>query len=77
MAPTCLACPLITCVLDRGTTFATGKHWRRDAEIVRLFAGGTRVNALAGRFGVSRRHVFRILARGRRQCANEGTSTPR
>ena len=74
VAPTCLACPLATCVLDRGGSFATGKHWRRDAEIARLFASGVRVRVLVARYGLSRRHIFRILAQQRRACATGGTA---
>ncbi len=61
--PHCLTCPLPRCRYDepgglRGILIAG-----RDQDVVRLRLQGVSVDRLAGRFRLSRRTVFRILAR--------------
>ena len=72
--PSCLSCPLVQCVLDTPAQFRGAWVRRRDAEIARLFAAGMRVNAIASRYGLTRRSVFRSLARERRARAAGGAS---
>ena len=63
--PACLSCPLARCIYDdpRGTRAAI--HRPRDREIARLHAEGWAANAIARHFNMSRRQVFRVLARER------------
>src|SRR5438477_9931918 len=64
--PSCLTCPLERCRYDEPGG-ARGIFARaRDRQIVALVRGHTlTVDAVARRFGVSRRTVFRVLARER------------
>ncbi len=63
---TCLTCPLVRCRYDEagGTRrlFSQG----RDRSIVASRRAGEEVEEIANRFGVSRRTVFRALARTKR-----------
>ena len=73
VAAACVQCPLAVCVLDSGGSFRSGRHALRDAEIAQLFASGMRVHAIATRYGIHRRSVFRILTAERRARVAEGT----
>jgi transposase-like protein len=63
--PSCLTCPLVRCRYDEPggarRVFSEG----RDRSIVALRRSGRDVEEIASRFGVSRRTVFRALARSR------------
>jgi hypothetical protein len=64
--PNCLTCPLPRCRFDEPGGLRAILNAQRDEEIAELRRKGTPVGDLAGRFGVSRRTVFRILeSRGR------------
>jgi hypothetical protein len=62
----CLSCPLVRCRYDQpgGTRRIVSEG--RDRSIVALRRAGEGVEEIASRFGVSRRTVFRALARTRR-----------
>ncbi len=77
-APRCLECPLPRCRYDepgglRG--LLNRDRDRRIAELQSASGGRVPVDELAGRFGLSRRTVFRILAKGRRRRAPVGSAT--
>jgi transposase-like protein len=63
--PSCLTCPLVRCRYDEpgGTRRLLSEG--RDRSIVALRRSGHGVEEIASRFGVSRRTVFRALARSR------------
>jgi hypothetical protein len=65
----CLSCPLPQCIYDdpRGPRIAL--HRDRNTEIGRLSREGWSRRALAARFGLSRRQVFRILRREREDAS--------
>ena len=60
VAPSCFSCPLPDCV--RGDDRAV-----RDAELARLSREGWTAARLAVRYGITRRHVFRVLAAQREE----------
>jgi len=68
--PSCLTCPLVRCRYDEPGGARKLLSHDRDRSIVELRRRGLPVNAIASRAGVSRRTVFRILARVR----EEGTA---
>jgi hypothetical protein len=58
----CLSCPLPRCIYEeprRTTSQLTAKR-TRNAEIARLSRDGWSARELAARFGLTRRHIFRI-----------------
>ena len=61
----CLTCPLVRCRFDEpgGARKLVAEH--RDRSIVLAQRQGGNVDNIARRFGVSRRTVFRALARAR------------
>jgi hypothetical protein len=64
LSPSCLNCPLPYCRYDHPGGLRHIRNRGRDSEIVRLrYRERLPINALARRFGVSRRTVFRILKR--------------
>jgi transposase-like protein len=63
--PQCLTCPLVRCRYDEPGGVRRVFNEDRDRSIVRLQSEGVHVGAIARRFGVSRRTVFRALARAR------------
>lgn len=63
--PSCLTCPLARCRFDDPGLSGLDSA-ERDRSIVDLQRRGQTVGAIATRFGVSRRTVFRVLARSRR-----------
>ena len=63
--PSCLTCPLVRCRYDEPGGVRRVYSEDRDRAIVGLQRHGMPVDAIARRFGVSRRTVFRALARGR------------
>lgn len=63
LASSCLECPLALCKYDDPNQ---GRHSRtimRDTEIMRLFAEGFKVSAIALKVNVSNRTVYRIIQR--------------
>ena len=62
----CLSCPLVRCRYDEPGGARRLFSEERDRSIVELQRQGRPVSLIAARFGVSRRTVFRVLARGRR-----------
>jgi hypothetical protein len=68
-SPTCVRCPLERCRYDEPGGARTVLLGARDIEVWRRREEGRGINTLAKEFGLSRRSVFRILARGR--AANE------
>ena len=70
--PSCLTCPLARCRYDEPGGARRLLSEERDRGILALQGEGRAVSAIAQRFGVSRRTVFRVLARGR-----EAHLTPR
>lgn len=63
--PHCLTCPLPRCIYDEP---GLQRQWRqeRDRQLLEMYrSGGIRVETLARRFGLSKRTVFRVLARAR------------
>lgn len=67
LSPSCLNCPLPYCRYDHPGGLRHIRNRGRDSEIIRLrHRERLPINALARRFGVSRRTVFRALKRGAR-----------
>jgi len=60
--PNCLTCPLPRCRYDEPGGLRALVNAHRDREIVEMRLRGAGVGELAGRFGLSRRSVFRILS---------------
>lgn len=67
LAPSCLRCPLERCRYDEPGGARALLQSARDVEVWRRREAGGAISALAREFGLSRRSVFRILARGRSQ----------
>jgi transcriptional regulator of acetoin/glycerol metabolism len=64
--PSCLTCPLVRCRYDEPGGARKILNHDRDASILRVkYDERLTVEAVARRFGVSRRTVFRALARAR------------
>ena len=61
----CLTCPLVRCRYDEPGGARRLLSEGRDRSIVALRRAGLDFEEIASRFGVSRRTVFRALARGR------------
>jgi hypothetical protein len=70
----CLSCPLVRCRYDEPGGARRLRSEGRDRQIVALQRSGEAVSQIAQRFGVSRRTVFRALARGRLSADGERTS---
>lgn len=64
LAPSCLSCPLVRCRYDDPGGARRAALDLRDHRIWRRRDDGLGPDALAVEFGLSRRSVFRILARG-------------
>ncbi|MDZ4278856.1 MAG: helix-turn-helix domain-containing protein [Dehalococcoidia bacterium] len=65
LAPSCLRCPLERCRYDAPGGARRLLQAPRDDALRRRREEGIAIDALAAEFSVSRRSVFRILARGR------------
>jgi hypothetical protein len=68
ISETCLACPLPRCRYEEPGGLRALLNESRDREIVQLRLKGVPVEELAGRFGVSRRTVFRVIGSTRLQA---------
>lgn len=62
----CLRCPLPLCRYESRGGLSYARRLARDTEIARLHARGVTIDALALGFAISRRTVFRVLAKGHR-----------
>ena len=68
--PSCLTCPMVRCRYDEPGGARSLLSAGRDGEVLALQAkGSVTVEAIARQIGVSRRTIFRILARARRSGA--------
>jgi len=65
LAPECLRCPLDRCRYDAPGGARRIVRAPRDEALRRRRREGTPIKALASEFGLSRRTVFRVLARER------------
>jgi hypothetical protein len=63
VSPSCLTCPLPRCRYEQPGGLRVLFNEARDDDIIELRARGASAAELAGRFGVSRRTVFRVLER--------------
>lgn len=61
VSESCLTCPLPRCRYEEPGGLRAILNESRDRKIIELRARGVSVDALASRFGVSRRTVFRVL----------------
>jgi hypothetical protein len=61
----CLTCPLVRCRYDEPGGARKLLSDERDRSILDLRREGRPISAIASRFGVSRRTVFRVLAHSR------------
>jgi hypothetical protein len=61
----CLSCPLPRCIYEEPRRGSAALKGLRDASIVRLSGEGWSRNALAARYKLSPRQVFRILQQAR------------
>ena len=65
LAPSCLRCPLVRCRYDEPGGARKLLQDSRDEAVWHRRGEGVGIDALAQEFSLSRRSVFRILARGR------------
>ena len=63
VSPHCLTCPLVRCRYEVPGGLRALRNAERDPEIVAARLVGAGIDELAGRFGLSRRSVFRVLSR--------------
>ena len=68
--PSCLTCPLVRCRYDEPGGGRSLLHQDRDQAVLKLQRSGIPVNSIAAQLGVSRRTVFRALARHRAAAAS-------
>jgi hypothetical protein len=61
----CLSCPLARCIYDDPRQGRGAGVRLRDAQIARLYREGWTAGAIAARYGITRRSVFRVLRRER------------
>lgn len=64
MSPTCLRCPLERCRYDQPGGVRKLRATDRDETLRRFYDEGSSIEALASQYSLSRRSVFRILAKG-------------
>jgi Homeodomain-like domain len=71
----CLTCPFVRCRYDEDLDAGRRRAGRqRDRRMIELQRRGKTISVIAARFGVSRRTVFRVLARARSTVDGERTS---
>lgn len=63
MAPSCLSCHLAICIYEDPRGPRGAQHRGRDAEVARRCRDGWAPDAIAARYQISRRQVYRILRR--------------
>lgn len=64
LAPKCLSCPFPQCRYDAPISVQTSE---RNSDILTRFYAGDDPRAIAKSYGISRRHVFRLVAHVRGQ----------
>lgn len=66
--PKCLECPFVRCKYEEDTAGDAKRMFNssRDSEILTLHSQDVHVSELAHMFGLSRRSIFRILARAKK-----------
>jgi hypothetical protein len=74
LAPCCVRCPLVRCRYDEPGGARALRQGSRDEAVRCRREEGVGIDALAAEFGLSRRSVFRILARG--QAARQHARAP-
>jgi hypothetical protein len=72
LAPSCLRCPLVRCRYDEPGGARALLQSSRDEAVQRRREEGAGIDGLAAEFDLSRRSVFRILARGRNGGLSSG-----
>jgi len=75
LSPTCLRCPLARCRYDEPGGARRMIKGSRDVAVQAFRDDGLAIDTLAQQFGLSRRTVFRILARGRKRQGSEDRVT--
>ena len=75
LSPTCLRCPLPICVYEQPQAAFGYRLRERDQLIFERRAQGAGIATLCIEFSISRRTVFRVLAR-RRLPASSATTPP-
>lgn len=65
ISASCLTCPLPRCRYEEPGGLRSLLNERRDRQIIALRLRGVPVDALADRFGISRRTVFRVIGSSR------------
>ena len=68
VAPACLDCPLPRCIYEQDWPGSAPETRARDAELARLSREGWTAARLAARYGITRRHVRRVLAAQREEA---------
>ena len=63
LASSCLECPLALCKYDDPNRERFDQNVMRDTEIMRLFAEGLKVSAIASIVNISSRTVYRVIQR--------------
>ena len=63
--PSCLSCPLVRCRFDEPGGVRRLLSRDRDRALLAMQRRGRPINTIAEHFGISRRTVFRVLARAR------------
>ena len=63
LSPTCLRCPLERCRYDQAGGVRKLRMTDRDETLRRFYDEGSSIEALAAQYSLSRRSVFRILAK--------------
>lgn len=71
----CLTCPFPRCVFEEPGGPARALRAWRDREVRRHFARGEPVDAIAKRFGITRRSVYRIVGGSRQSAVGSGEKT--
>ena len=67
LAPSCLTCPFDRCIYEQSRPGSALETRARNAELVRLRSDGWTATRLAVRFGLTPRHVRRVLAAQREE----------
>lgn len=68
----CLTCPLPRCRYEEPGGLRALLNEQRDRQMTQMRRKGASVDELAGRFGVSRRTVFRVLGSSKTASASGG-----
>ena len=71
LASSCLECPLALCKYDDPNQGRGTRTTMRDTEIMRLFANGMKITAIARAVNISDRTVYRVVQRERGLAGKE------